>query len=188
MAERVCAAMGDMGIDVQTEQPVREIEVDADGVVRAVRTDAGSYAPISSSSASAWARRWRWPETPGCGWANRRDRGRPHPAQPLAPGGLRRRRLLADLPPDHRRGAARRARHARQQAGPGRRLGDRRPAGPLRRRPGDGDDEGRRPRGRADRAVHHAGRERRLRLPQRDSSRGRRGPATTRAPRRSRSS
>ena len=39
MGERVCAAMCDMGIDVQTGQPVREIEVDADGVVRAVRTD-----------------------------------------------------------------------------------------------------------------------------------------------------
>jgi NADPH-dependent 2,4-dienoyl-CoA reductase/sulfur reductase-like enzyme len=43
MGERVCKAMGDMGFDVQTGQPVREIEVDADGVVRAVRTDAGSY-------------------------------------------------------------------------------------------------------------------------------------------------
>jgi NADPH-dependent 2,4-dienoyl-CoA reductase/sulfur reductase-like enzyme len=43
MAGRVCAAMGGMGIDVQTDQPVREIEVDADGVVRAVRTDEGSY-------------------------------------------------------------------------------------------------------------------------------------------------
>jgi NADPH-dependent 2,4-dienoyl-CoA reductase/sulfur reductase-like enzyme len=43
MGERVCKAMGDMGIDVQPDQPVREIEVDADGVVRAVRTDAGSY-------------------------------------------------------------------------------------------------------------------------------------------------
>jgi NADPH-dependent 2,4-dienoyl-CoA reductase/sulfur reductase-like enzyme len=43
MGERVCEAMGAMGIDVQTGQPVREIEVDADGAVRAVRTDAGSY-------------------------------------------------------------------------------------------------------------------------------------------------
>jgi NADPH-dependent 2,4-dienoyl-CoA reductase/sulfur reductase-like enzyme len=43
MGERVCAAMCDMGIDVQTGQPVREIETDADGVVRAVRTDQGSY-------------------------------------------------------------------------------------------------------------------------------------------------
>jgi NADPH-dependent 2,4-dienoyl-CoA reductase/sulfur reductase-like enzyme len=43
MGERVCKGMGDMGIDVQTDQPVREIEVDADGAVRAVRTDAGSY-------------------------------------------------------------------------------------------------------------------------------------------------
>jgi NADPH-dependent 2,4-dienoyl-CoA reductase/sulfur reductase-like enzyme len=43
MAERVCKGMCDMGIDVQTDQPVREIEADADGVVRAVRTDAGSY-------------------------------------------------------------------------------------------------------------------------------------------------
>ncbi|WP_040339184.1 FAD-dependent oxidoreductase [Candidatus Blastococcus massiliensis] len=43
MAERVCKAMGDIGIDVQPEQPVREIETGADGVVRAVRTDAGSY-------------------------------------------------------------------------------------------------------------------------------------------------
>jgi NADPH-dependent 2,4-dienoyl-CoA reductase/sulfur reductase-like enzyme len=43
MGQRVCKAMGDMGIAVQTDQPVREIEVDADGVVAAVRTDAGSY-------------------------------------------------------------------------------------------------------------------------------------------------
>src|SRR4051794_29596612 len=43
MAERVCKAMGDLGIDVQNNQPVREIEVDAGGVARAVRTDAGSY-------------------------------------------------------------------------------------------------------------------------------------------------
>src|SRR3954447_18331195 len=45
MGERVCKAMGDMGIDVQPNQPVRAIEADADadGVVRAVRTDAGSY-------------------------------------------------------------------------------------------------------------------------------------------------
>ena len=43
MGELVCAAMGDMGIDVQTRQPVRELEADADGAVRAVRTDEGSY-------------------------------------------------------------------------------------------------------------------------------------------------
>jgi NADPH-dependent 2,4-dienoyl-CoA reductase/sulfur reductase-like enzyme len=43
MAERVCKGMGDLGIDVQTDQPVREIEVGVDGVARAVRTDAGSY-------------------------------------------------------------------------------------------------------------------------------------------------
>jgi NADPH-dependent 2,4-dienoyl-CoA reductase/sulfur reductase-like enzyme len=43
MGERVCKAMGDMGIDVQPNQPVREIEVDAGGGARAVRTDAGSY-------------------------------------------------------------------------------------------------------------------------------------------------
>jgi NADPH-dependent 2,4-dienoyl-CoA reductase/sulfur reductase-like enzyme len=43
MAERVCTAMCGMGIDVQTDQPVREIELDADGAVRAVRTDEGSY-------------------------------------------------------------------------------------------------------------------------------------------------
>ena len=43
MGERVCAAMGEMGIDVQADQPVREIEMDADGAVRAVRTDRGSY-------------------------------------------------------------------------------------------------------------------------------------------------
>jgi NADPH-dependent 2,4-dienoyl-CoA reductase/sulfur reductase-like enzyme len=35
--------MGEMGFDVQTDQPVREIELDADGVARAVRTDQGSY-------------------------------------------------------------------------------------------------------------------------------------------------
>jgi NADPH-dependent 2,4-dienoyl-CoA reductase/sulfur reductase-like enzyme len=40
----VCKAMGDQGIAVQTDQPVREIELDADGVVAAVRTDDGRYA------------------------------------------------------------------------------------------------------------------------------------------------
>jgi NADPH-dependent 2,4-dienoyl-CoA reductase/sulfur reductase-like enzyme len=43
MGERVCKAIGDLGIAVRPSQPVREIETDADGVVRAVRTDAGSY-------------------------------------------------------------------------------------------------------------------------------------------------
>ena len=43
MGERVCAAMGAMGIDVHPGEPVREVETDADGVVRAVRTDDGSY-------------------------------------------------------------------------------------------------------------------------------------------------
>jgi NADPH-dependent 2,4-dienoyl-CoA reductase/sulfur reductase-like enzyme len=43
MGARVCTAMWDMGIEVQTDQPVREIEVGPDGAVRAVRTDAGSY-------------------------------------------------------------------------------------------------------------------------------------------------
>ena len=112
---------------------------------------------------------------------DRRDRGRPHAAQPVPPRGVRGRRLLADVLPDHRRGDARRAGHARQQAGPGGRLGHRRPGGPVRRRPGDGADEGRRPGDRPHRPVHHAGRGRRLRLPHRDRSRGRRRPATSRA-------
>jgi NADPH-dependent 2,4-dienoyl-CoA reductase/sulfur reductase-like enzyme len=43
MGERVCAAMCEMGIDVQTDQPVREIEVGPDGAVRAVRTDTAAY-------------------------------------------------------------------------------------------------------------------------------------------------
>lgn len=43
MGGRVCAAMSEMGIDVQTGQPVREIELDADGAARAVRTDVGCY-------------------------------------------------------------------------------------------------------------------------------------------------
>jgi NADPH-dependent 2,4-dienoyl-CoA reductase/sulfur reductase-like enzyme len=43
MGERVCKAMGDLGIEMQPNQPVREIEVDSDGAVRAVRTDAASY-------------------------------------------------------------------------------------------------------------------------------------------------
>jgi NADPH-dependent 2,4-dienoyl-CoA reductase/sulfur reductase-like enzyme len=43
MGERVCAAMTRMGIAVRTEEPVREIETDDDGVARAVRTDAGRY-------------------------------------------------------------------------------------------------------------------------------------------------
>ena len=38
-----CAAMGEMGFDMQTDQPVREIELDADGVARAVLTARGSY-------------------------------------------------------------------------------------------------------------------------------------------------
>ena len=61
---------------------------------------------------------------------------------------------------DHRRGPARRARHPRQQAGPGRGLGHRRPGGPLRRRPRDGADQGRRPGDRPHRAVHYRGRAR----------------------------
>jgi NADPH-dependent 2,4-dienoyl-CoA reductase/sulfur reductase-like enzyme len=43
MGKRVCSAMGAAGIDVRPEEPVREIVADADGVVAAVRTDAGSY-------------------------------------------------------------------------------------------------------------------------------------------------
>jgi NADPH-dependent 2,4-dienoyl-CoA reductase/sulfur reductase-like enzyme len=43
MGKRICAAMGRMGITVRTEEPVREVETDADGVARAVRTDVGSY-------------------------------------------------------------------------------------------------------------------------------------------------
>jgi NADPH-dependent 2,4-dienoyl-CoA reductase/sulfur reductase-like enzyme len=43
MGERVCAAMGAMGIEVHPGEPVREVETDADGVVRAVRTDDGAY-------------------------------------------------------------------------------------------------------------------------------------------------
>jgi len=42
MGERVCAAMTEMGIRVQTCEPVREIEVEG-GVARAVVTDEGSY-------------------------------------------------------------------------------------------------------------------------------------------------
>ena len=82
---------------------------------------------------------------------HRRDRRRPQPAQPLAPGGLRRRRLRPDVPPDHRRARAHPARHPRQQAGTDRGLHDRRLPRPLRRRPRDGGEEGRRPRGRPDR-------------------------------------
>ncbi|SNR36292.1 FAD-dependent oxidoreductase [Blastococcus mobilis] len=43
MGQRVCAAMCGMGIDVQSDQPVREIEVGPEGAVRAVRTDAAAY-------------------------------------------------------------------------------------------------------------------------------------------------
>jgi NADPH-dependent 2,4-dienoyl-CoA reductase/sulfur reductase-like enzyme len=43
MGKRICAAMGRMGITVRTEEPVREVETDADGAARAVRTDTGSY-------------------------------------------------------------------------------------------------------------------------------------------------
>ena len=43
MSKRICAAMGELGIEVHTGEPVREIETDADGVARAVRTDHGSY-------------------------------------------------------------------------------------------------------------------------------------------------
>jgi NADPH-dependent 2,4-dienoyl-CoA reductase/sulfur reductase-like enzyme len=43
MGRRVCAAMGQAGITVRPEEPVREIVADADGAVAAVRTDGGSY-------------------------------------------------------------------------------------------------------------------------------------------------
>ncbi|WNV75342.1 FAD-dependent oxidoreductase [Geodermatophilus sp. DSM 44513] len=43
MGERVCKAMGDLGIDVQPDQPVCAVETGADGAARAVTTDAGSY-------------------------------------------------------------------------------------------------------------------------------------------------
>lgn len=42
MGQRVCKAMGEMGIEVRPCEPVRAIETD-DGRVRAVRTDEGSY-------------------------------------------------------------------------------------------------------------------------------------------------
>ena len=86
MGERVCAAMCDMGIDVQTGQPVREIEVDADGAVRAVRTDAGSYDAdlvvlgLGMGPEVALAR-----EAGPADRGHRRDRRPAHPAQPLAP-------------------------------------------------------------------------------------------------------
>ena len=74
MGERVCAAMCDMGIDVQTGQPVREIEVDADGAVRAVRTDAGSY-----------ERRPRRPRARHGAGGDARPRGRACSSAPPAP-------------------------------------------------------------------------------------------------------
>jgi NADPH-dependent 2,4-dienoyl-CoA reductase/sulfur reductase-like enzyme len=43
MGERICTAIGDLGIEVQPGQPVRAIETGADGGARAVTTDAGSY-------------------------------------------------------------------------------------------------------------------------------------------------
>jgi NADPH-dependent 2,4-dienoyl-CoA reductase/sulfur reductase-like enzyme len=43
MGERVCAAMGAMGMDVHTDEAVREVLVDASGRACGVRTDAGSY-------------------------------------------------------------------------------------------------------------------------------------------------
>ena len=42
MGERICKAIGDMGIDVQPDQPVRAVETGPDGAARAVATDAGS--------------------------------------------------------------------------------------------------------------------------------------------------
>jgi NADPH-dependent 2,4-dienoyl-CoA reductase/sulfur reductase-like enzyme len=43
MGERVCAAMGAMGMTVHSDQAVREVLVDAAGRARGVRTDVGSY-------------------------------------------------------------------------------------------------------------------------------------------------
>jgi NADPH-dependent 2,4-dienoyl-CoA reductase/sulfur reductase-like enzyme len=43
MGERICKALGDMGIGVQPDQPVRAVETGADGAARAVTTDGGSY-------------------------------------------------------------------------------------------------------------------------------------------------
>jgi NADPH-dependent 2,4-dienoyl-CoA reductase/sulfur reductase-like enzyme len=68
MAELVCKAMGDMGIDVQTEQPVREIELDADGRARAVVTDAGRYPADLVVLGLGMGRRRSWPVPPG--WAS----------------------------------------------------------------------------------------------------------------------
>ena len=87
MGGRVCKAMGDMGFDVQTDQPVREIEVDADGrCPRGAHRRGQLPAPTSSSSVSAWARRWGWPPTPGCSIGvtgavdvDRTQRSRSHP-------------------------------------------------------------------------------------------------------------
>ena len=53
MGALVCTGMEEMGIAVQTDQPVREIEMDGDGVVAAVRTTTGPTPPTSSSSGSA---------------------------------------------------------------------------------------------------------------------------------------
>ncbi|MGY1884587.1 FAD-dependent oxidoreductase [Blastococcus sp. SYSU DS0753] len=43
MAQRVCAGMGAMGMEMHPDQAVREILVDESGRARGVRTDAGSY-------------------------------------------------------------------------------------------------------------------------------------------------
>jgi hypothetical protein len=45
--ERICDALGDMGIGVQPDQPVRAVETGADGAARAVATDGGSGSDLS---------------------------------------------------------------------------------------------------------------------------------------------
>ena len=151
-------------------QPVREIEVDADGVVaggahrrgqlrRRPRRPRPGHGPGGDAGAGgrAAARRHRRRSTSRTPSAAARTPRSSPPATARRPStGSPARRIHVAL-----------GTHANKQgrvAG----LGHRRPAGPLRRRPGDGDDEGRRPRGGAHRAVHHPGRGGRLRLPHRD--------------------
>ena len=155
-----------------------------DGRVSAVVTDDGTI-PADIVVLGLGVRPTpRSPARPACrSGSDRRDPGRPADA-----GGRRCRRRLGgrrlrrDRAPGHRPAGAHPARHARQQAGPGRRHQHRRRVRDLPGRDRHGGDQGLRPRGGPHRAARARGRRRpATRSSRRPSSRPT-GPATSPAP------
>ena len=187
VGEFIAEAVRGEGIDLVLSDGVAAVEVDADGRACAVVTAVGPGAAGRPRRPRARrpARTCGWPRRPGSrsgtsgGVAvdarmRTTDRGR------LVGGGLRR------VPaPALRPAAGGRARHARQQAGPGRRHQHRRRLRDLPRRHRHRDHQDLRHRGGPHRAVVAGGRGRRLLVRHRRASTPRPGPGTSRAPSRS---